>query len=326
MMSFRHTGRQETKAMDLRQLRYFSEVALAGNFREAAARLNVSQSSLSRRVLDLERSLTTELFTRHPRGVTLTQTGQVLLNGAERLLREVESIRAEVTGDPDPSAATVTLGTSEVISQMLLAPLAAAFKGPSPMIRLRFVEGQQYLLFEGLDAARIDLAVMTTPEPIPSYKMEVILQEPLYLITRHANRPKQATLGIGDLDRVPLIMFPRPSGIRNYLERQARALGIEIECAYETSNSTAQKEFVMMGLASCILPYSAVADQIGRSGLAATPIAELSLDRTLVWRGDRPQTAAVEKVAQTIRALMVRRKADRTAARQHRLSGKRKTR
>jgi LysR family transcriptional regulator, nitrogen assimilation regulatory protein len=194
------------------------------------------------------------------------------------------------------------------------------------MVRLRFVEGQQYLLFEGLDAARIDLAVMTTPEPIPSYKMEIILQEPLYLITRHADRPKQATLAIGDLDRVPLIMFPRPSGIRNYLERQARALGIEIECEYETSNSTAQKDFVMMGLASCILPYSAVADQIGRSGLAATPIAELSLNRTLVWRGDRPQTAAVEKVAQTIRALMVRPKSDQSAARRRQLSGRREAR
>lgn len=301
--------------MDLRQLRYFSEVALAGNFREAALRLNVSQSSLSRRVSDLERSLTTQLFTRHSRGVTLTQMGQVLLSGAERLLRDVEMIRAEVAGDPDPLAATVTVGTSEVISQMLLAPLAAAFKGPSPTIRLRFVEGQQYLLFEGLDAGRIDLAVMTTPEAIPAYKMEVILHEPLYLVTRHADQPKQKSLGVSDLDRLPLVMFPRPSGIRNHLERRARALGIEIECAYETSNSTAQKEFVLMGLASCILPYSAVADQIGRSGLAATPIAELSLNRTLVWRGDRPRTAAVEKVAQTIRTLMVRPKSDKSATR-----------
>lgn len=302
--------------MDLRQLRYFFEVALTGNFREAAARLNVSQSSLSRRVSDLELSLKTQLFTRHPRGVTLTVTGQLLLSGAERILRDVETIRAEVSGDTeDPLGATVTLGTSEVISQMLLAPLAAAFKAPSPMVRLRFVEGQQYLLFEGLDSGRIDLAVMTTPEPIPSYEMEVMLEEPLCLVTRHADRPKQATLGIGDLDRIPLVMFPRPSGIRSHLERRARALGIEIKCEYETSNSTAQKDFVLMGLASCILPYSAVADQVGRSGLAATPIAELSLNRTLVWRGDRPRTAAVDKVAQTIRTLMVRPKLNRAAAR-----------
>lgn len=307
--------------MDLRQLRYFTEVALAGNFKGAASRLNISQSSLSRRVSDLEQSLTTPLFIRHPRGVTLTHPGQVLLAGAERLLRDVEVIRAEVTGLPDPVAGSVTVGTSEVISRMLLPPLAAAFKGPSPSIRLRFVEGQQYLLFEGLDAGHVDLAVMTTPEPIPSYKMEVILQEPLYLISRHRDRPKQKTLSIGDLDRVPLVMFPRPSGIRNYLERRARALGIEIECWYETSNSTAQKEFVLMGLACCILPRSAVAGELGRSGLAATPIAELSLDRTLVWRSDRPQTAAVEKVAQTIRTLMIRPRLDRSRRRYRDRSG-----
>ena len=62
--------------MDIRQIRYFTEVAQSRSFKAAAARLNISQSSLSRRVADLERSLSIPLLIRHPHGISLTRGGQ----------------------------------------------------------------------------------------------------------------------------------------------------------------------------------------------------------------------------------------------------------
>ncbi len=295
--------------MDIRQLRYFAEVALVQNFRTAANRLNISQSSLSRRVADLEGSLGVQLFERHPRGVTLSRQGQMLFERTSALLRDIEIARAEVTGGQLTGA--VTVGTSDAVSRTLLAPLAAAFAGPPPSVSLRFVEGPQYVLFEGLDAGRIDLAVMTTPEPIASCRMEVILQEPLHLIMRDDERPEKHQLEIEDLDRIPLVMFPRPSGNRNYLERKARERGAALDCRYEVSSTSAQREFVMARLAHCILPYSAVAEQVGPAGLAAIPIADLALTRTMVWRADRHQAPVVQQVAHVVRELMVARRPPR---------------
>jgi DNA-binding transcriptional LysR family regulator len=295
-------------AVDIRQIRYFTEVALSRSFKGAAARLNISQSSLSRRVADLERSLDTVLLVRHPHGVSLTGGGQLFLDRASAILRELDAIEAEVSGRTASAAGVVTVGASPTVSRVLLAPLAATFEQPVESIRLRFVEGTQSVLLEGLDAGRIDVALMTTPEPVANCLMEVLLEEPLFLVSRKRERPRRKAIPITALDRMPLVMFPRPSTNRDLIERKARDHGVTLQCRYEVSNSVVQIEFVRLGLANSILPYFAVADHVTRSSLAVTRINDLSLSQTLVWRSDRLQNALVAEVAEAIRTIMRRRR------------------
>lgn len=297
--------------MDIRQIRYFTEVAVSRSFKAAAARLNISQSSLSRRVADLERSLSMPLLVRHPHGISLTRGGQLFLERSSAILRELDSMQAEVSGRTAPPAGVVTVGSSDTVSRVLLAPLAAAFQGPPESVRLRFVEGAQYVLLEGLDAGRIDVALMTTPEPVANCRMEVLLEDQLYLISRKQDRPRRKTVPIGTLDGTPLVMFPRPSTNRDLIERRARESGIALQCKYEVTSSIVQIEFVRLGLANCILPHFAVADHMAKYALAATPIKGLLLSQTLVWRNDRRQTAIVAEVAEAIRTIFRRRKSAR---------------
>jgi LysR family transcriptional regulator, nitrogen assimilation regulatory protein len=294
-------------AMDIRQIRYFTEVALTRSFKGAAARLNISQSSLSRRVADLEHGLGTSLFERHSRGVVLTRPGQLFLERAGAILRDMDVLQAELTGQPAPVAGTVTVGSSPTVSNVLLAPLAAAFSKPHQPIRLRFVEGAQYVLLEGLDAGRIDLALMTTTEPVANCRMEVLVEEQAFLITRRVDKPKRSIIPFSELDRRPLVMFPRPSTNRDLLERKARECGIVLDCRYEISNSALHVEFVRRGLTASILPKFAVADHSARSGLAVTPIKDLTMSQTLVWRSDRGLTPVVAQVAEAIRRIMTSR-------------------
>jgi DNA-binding transcriptional LysR family regulator len=294
--------------VDIRQIRYFTEVALSRSFKGAAARLNISQSSLSRRVADLERSLDTALLARHPHGVSLTRAGQLLLERTSAILRELEAVQAEVSGRAASATGVVTVGTSPTVSRVLLAPLAAAFEQPRASIRLRFVEGAQSVLLEGLDAGRVDVALMTTPEPVSNCLMEVLVEEPLFLVTRKREHPRRRAIPIAALDRMPLVMFPRPSTNRDLIERKAREQGITLQCRYEVSNSAVHIDFVRLGLANTILPYFAVADHVTRSAIAATRIKDLSLSQTLVWRSDRPQNALVAAVAEAIRTIMRRRR------------------
>jgi LysR family nitrogen assimilation transcriptional regulator len=295
--------------MDIRQIRYFSEVALARSFKGAASRLNISQSSLSRRVADLERSLKTPLLLRHPRGVSLTRDGELFLERSGSVLRELDAMQAEVSGQTMPPASVVTVGSSPTVSRVLLAPLAAAFRGPPERIRLRFVEEAQYVLLEGLDAGRIDVALMSTPEPVANCRMEVLLEEQLYLVTKRKERPRRKVLSIANLDQIPMIMFPRPSTNRNLIERKARSGGVVLNSVYESSSAVVQLEFASLGLAACILPHFAITDHLSTRALAATPIKGLTISQTLVWRSDRRQPAIVAEVAEMIRAIMQRHKA-----------------
>ncbi|MFI7403911.1 LysR family transcriptional regulator [Streptomyces sp. NPDC049541] len=82
--------------MDIDAVRTFVAVADAGQFREAALGLDVTQQAVSKRVAALEKDLGARLFTRTARGAQLTVDGQVFLPHARELLQAEERAAASV--------------------------------------------------------------------------------------------------------------------------------------------------------------------------------------------------------------------------------------
>ena len=78
--------------MELKQLRYFLQVAEYLNFSRAAEQLYISQPALSYQIAELERELGVELFVRDRRKVYLTPAGKALLEPARELLSRAEGL------------------------------------------------------------------------------------------------------------------------------------------------------------------------------------------------------------------------------------------
>ena len=220
--------------MDLRQLRYFVKVAEAKGFNEAAVRLRIAQSSISRRIHDLEAELGVALFERHSRGTTLTEAGRILLSRADALLNDVEAARSEVVARSALPSGDVTVGTSPAFTAMLFPSLAQVIDRDFPRLNLRFIEGAQFALLEGLNTGRIDVAIMVNPESIRSCVLEPLLVEPLYFVTAPAQKPKTRLLEQVELVRAPLILFPRPTALRDHLDRLAEEIGAKVDVRYES--------------------------------------------------------------------------------------------
>ena len=79
--------------MDLRQFRYFVQVARRENFRKASDDLRIAQSALTRQIQHLESELGFLLFDRVKRGVRLTAAGQRLLERSQHILGEVDRLK-----------------------------------------------------------------------------------------------------------------------------------------------------------------------------------------------------------------------------------------
>src|SRR3954464_10435966 len=83
-------------AIELRLLRYFTAVAEEGHVGHAAARLFISQPALSQQIRALEEQVGVPLFTRHARGVALTEAGEVLLAEAREVLARSDRLEEAI--------------------------------------------------------------------------------------------------------------------------------------------------------------------------------------------------------------------------------------
>lgn len=291
--------------MDLRQLQYFLQIADTGSVREAASRVRVAQSALSRHIRALEDELGVALFDRHARGVSLTPAGSRLRERASDILHRVEETRAEVMAEGKRPIGTAAIGTSPATSRLLYGRLAERFHRDYPGVTLSLVEGAPYILLEGLDTGRLDLAILVNPEPRASLEFQPLVTERVYAIGAPKDRRlAKRRAGIADLADLPLILFPRPSGSRMYFERTAAQAGLSLQLAYEVESQDVLKEFVSRGLGYGLLPYSSVQKELEDGRITATEVSGLALTRMLVRRADHILTPAAAELAQLVRREM----------------------
>ena len=287
--------------MELRQLRYFRAIAEYGSFSEASLRLRVAQSALSRHTASLERELGVALFERLPRGVTLTDSGKLLLDRANDILERVQITRGEVMAKAALPSGEVVIGTTSTTSRILYGPLAERFAKDYPNVRLKFVEGVPYLLLEGLDTDRIDLAVMVAPEASSNLEFAPLVTEQEYLVGPFPyHLSADQSIDITSLASFPLILLPRPAGSRVKLDRLAREANIQLDVKHEVANIDVVKDFISRGLGLGILPQSSVSEEVSKSRFSVSPIHGLSITRTLVRRADRAPTPAVTVLSNVI--------------------------
>ena len=83
--------------MDWDRLRIFHAVAQAGSFTHAGETLNLSQSSVSRQISQLEESLTVPLFHRHARGLILTEQGDILYRTVQDVFAKLATTESLIT-------------------------------------------------------------------------------------------------------------------------------------------------------------------------------------------------------------------------------------
>ncbi|MXO65312.1 LysR substrate-binding domain-containing protein [Altericroceibacterium endophyticum] len=145
---------------EIRQLRYVIAAADHGSFYRAARALDVDQSTLSRTVLKLERSLGSELFIRTRAGVRLTKIGQQILRSARPMVANADRILATTRAGGKGRAGGFTVGfNSSVSAGNLRATLVSALH-ENPDVEIEGVEADRSVLFAGLDSGEIDITII----------------------------------------------------------------------------------------------------------------------------------------------------------------------
>jgi LysR family nitrogen assimilation transcriptional regulator len=273
--------------LDLRQLRYFVAVAERGGFAAAASTLNIAQSALSRHVKELERELGGALLERGARGVTVTESGKVLLARGRWLFGTIDDIKAEVRTENREPSGTVRLGAPSSLADIFYAPLAHLIVKRFPRVRLELSEGLTEGMCDRLLRGELDLAVVTTPQPNDHLDYETLVVEQVFLI----GPPRDPLLKRGKLTRkefeglpaaiVPLSRNPFPP---------------TVPFSLRVDSAVPMKRIVASGLGYGLLPFSGIHEEIEAGKLSAALLPWMRADRVLALPRGRPVSRATREV------------------------------
>lgn len=166
-------------------VRQFLSLVDAGTFTAAAARLGVTQPTLSLGVAELERLAGARLFVREQRRVRLTEAGARFLALARRTEREFRGLDQFEASAPAPPAPLLRMGTIRSVGSGTLGAIIATL---ARHFRIDLIEGTDAELRAGLDAGRIDLALTLHRAGEAGGQVPLLPAEPYRLMVAQGHR------------------------------------------------------------------------------------------------------------------------------------------
>jgi LysR family transcriptional regulator, nitrogen assimilation regulatory protein len=273
------------EAMNVKQLRYFLQVAELGSVTRAAEVLHIAQPALSRQIRSLEEDLDATLLHRSERGITLTEAGECLRESAVELLRHFDRVRSDVrdrSGDP---RGELTIALPPSVSALLAFPVIQRFRTSFPNVLLRVFEGSSGVLdaWSMVAQGKADLAVVGSSEPLASLDAYPFIEEPMCLIgPAQAGLSLDKPLTLEDLVDRPMIMTSRPNVGRMIVDSAMAERNLRLNVALEVNTRHLVLKAVESGLGFTTLPLCSGCELLERGAISMAPIEGMMISWLLI--------------------------------------------
>lgn len=155
--------------MELRVLRYFLGVAREQNITAAAERMNVTQPTLSKQLMDLEYELGTKLFVRGNRKITLTESGEYLRQRAQEIVDLADKTKSAFQGTEAAVSGDVYIGCGETERMRGIIKVIKKMSDEYPGIRFHFYSGNDEDVSMRLNSGLVDFGLFVGSTNLDKY-------------------------------------------------------------------------------------------------------------------------------------------------------------
>lgn len=163
------------------RLKVFRSVAKNLSFTKASQELFVSQPAITKHIQELEAAYQTRLFDRQGSRISLTESGNLLLEHCERILEDYKRLEYEMHLLHNEYTGGLKLGASTTIAQYVLPPLLASFIGKFPQVSLSLLNGNSREIEAALQEHRIDLGFVEGVFRLPNIRYTTLQQHNIKL-------------------------------------------------------------------------------------------------------------------------------------------------
>jgi LysR family transcriptional regulator, carnitine catabolism transcriptional activator len=287
-----------------RQFNAFLTVARLGNFTRAAAKLAISQSTLTVQIRNLEQTLGVRLFDRNRRQVSLTTAGRELIAPIDDIVERIDSLVARTQDVSALRRGVVTIAALPSIASSVLPPVVASFMAANPGIKVRIHDVVAQRIVELVKAGDVDFGIGSLTR-----KDREVIAEPLWtdelcvFVNRQHPLATRRSVRLTDLRHFPLILTTRDSSVRQLFEKAADRARTVFSPVFEAHYMLTALALARAGLGAAVLPDSAI-EPLHDSQLLAVPIRRPAVARkiVLVVKAGRSLPKAAELVVERLRS------------------------
>ena len=248
--------------MKLQQLRFLKAIADNQlNITLAAEKLFTSQPGVSKQIRLLEEELGTTLFQRSGKHLThITPAGRQVLQRAERILQEVDNIRAVANDFVDDERGELRIATTHTQARYVLPRVLAGFRQRYPQVRLTLEQGTPPQIARMAALGEVDLAIAT--EAMAQYRELLVLpayrwRQGVVVPHDHPLAKDGTELSLQRIADFPLVSYVHGFTGRQRLENDFRQAGVEPHFTLSASDSDVIKTYVRLGLGVGIIAHMA---------------------------------------------------------------------
>ncbi|MGK5086824.1 LysR family transcriptional regulator [Bdellovibrionota bacterium FG-2] len=194
---------------------YFSEVAACGSIKDAAPKLNLSPSTLSTHISQLEKNLEVQLFHRHHRRISLTSQGVKLFQYAKQMFEAGKRL-IDVVSPVSLGDYPISIGLVPCPSMQLGYQVVANYLTSYDSVNIRVSQTRQEELEKGLAEARFDFGFSGKISGRKEIAHQIVTSSPLHFYVSHENAKEKFT----DLiTRLPVVICSTESSGLNLLNQ-----------------------------------------------------------------------------------------------------------
>lgn len=233
----------------------FSEVAKHKSFSKASKSLYMTQPAVSQAIMQLENELEIRLFTRTPRGVLLTNEGEVLFEYTNSAINLINVAEKKLIDSKNLLVGDLKLGVGDTISRYFLLPYLEEFHSEYPNIKLKIINRTTPELCLMLKLGEIDIAICNLPISDPSLEVtELIDIHDIFVCGKKYKNTLPKSISLNELLTFPLIFLESKSNSRQYVEEYMLSKGISITPEIELGSHDLLLEFAKINLGiSCVI-------------------------------------------------------------------------
>jgi LysR family transcriptional regulator, transcription activator of glutamate synthase operon len=296
--------------MDIRQIQYFLSIVDTGSFSAAADEHYISQSSLSKIIISLEKELGVSLFDRSKRKVFLTEAGEAFLSHARKLRESYKSMVVELDGYKSETD-SFSVAAIPILTQYGIANLIAQFQDGHPALHFNLEEIDGQNILPALDERRFDLVFTRhnylNPDQYSS--LEICKDRMLVVVSKKNRHADRSSISLKELSNDNFIMFDKVTGLHRLIMDECGKAGFEPTIFYSSHRKVSVFGLVGTNIGLALMPVK-IYEYYRHPDVLAIPLDEdIECNIVLVHLKNRKLTKAASTFIEFMEKMVADNKA-----------------